>query len=375
MCGCKIKNWQIKTADLYYGFKTIRYLFYFELKKQATMPVAKIFSLFIFSLLPVVVFAQHIEMLHSGKAISLRGLSVVDDKVIWVSGTGGTIGRSADSGKTWKWMQVKGFEKTDFRDIEAFDAATAVVMGAAEPAYILKTNNGGNTWTLVFEDKRKGMFLDAMEFWNEQSGIVIGDPIEGKIFIARTFDGGSTWQHLPEKNYPVAKPGEALFAASGTNIRPLSKKEACFVTGGTVSRLFIRDKTIDLPLIQGRETTGANAIAVYNNKKQKPAKYMVVVGGDFAADSIAAQNCAVSKDGGNTWTNPETPPKGYRSCVEFIAKKKLVTCGTTGVDVSEDGGMNWKLISKEGFHVCRKAKNGKMVFLAGKDGRIAKLVW
>lgn len=339
------------------------------------MPIVKPFSLLIFCLLPVVVFAQHIEMLHSGTGISLRGLSVVDDKVVWVSGTGGTIGRSVDSGKTWKWMQVKGFEKNDFRDIEAFDAATAVIMGIAAPAYILKTNDGGSTWKVVFEDKRKGMFLDAMEFWNEQSGIAIGDPLEGKIFIARTFDGGNTWQHLPEQNYPVAKTGETMFAASGTNIRPLSKKEACFVTGGTVSRLFVRNKTIDLPLVQGRETTGANAIAVYNNKKQKPAKYMVVVGGDFAADSVAAQNCAVSKDGGNTWAIPQTPPKGYRSCVEYITKNKLITCGTSGVDVSDDGGMNWKFISNKGFHVCRKAKNGKMVFLAGKDGRVARLVW
>ncbi len=339
------------------------------------MPIVKSFPQFVFCLLPFLVFAQHIETLHSGTGISLRGLSVVDDKVVWAGGSGGTVGRSVDSGKTWKWIQVKGFEKTDFRDIEAFDAATAVVMGIAEPAYILKTNDGGNTWKVVFEDRRKGMFLDAMEFWNEQSGIVIGDPLDGRIFIARTFDGGDTWQGLPPQNYPMAKPGEAMFAASGTNVRPLSKKEACFVTGGTVSRLFIRNKTIDLPLLQGRETTGANSIAVYDNKKQRPAKHMVVVGGDFGADSIGIQNCAVSKDGGNTWAIPETPPKGYRSCVEFIAKKKLVSCGTTGVDVSEDGGMNWKLISEEGFHVCRKAKNGKAVFLAGKDGRIVKLVW
>ncbi|HRN58348.1 MAG TPA: oxidoreductase, partial [Agriterribacter sp.] len=61
--------------------------------------------------------------------------------------------------------------------------------------------------------------------------------------------------------------------------------------------------------------------------------------------------------------------------VEFMTKKKLVSCGTTGVDVSEDGGMNWKLISKEGFHVCRKAKRGRTVFLAGRDGRIGRLVW
>ncbi|HTN08871.1 YCF48-related protein [Agriterribacter sp.] len=330
---------------------------------------------FIFCMTPAFLIAQHVKMLQRGTATSIRGLSVVNDKIIWATGTNGTVGRSADSGNTWKWMRVKGFEKTDFRAIEAFDAATAIIMGIGEPAYILKTNDGGKSWKVVFEDRRKGMFLDAMAFWNEQSGIVIGDPLDEKLFIARTFDGGDTWQGLPGQNYPVAQQGEALFAASGTNIRPLSKQEACFVTGGTVSRLFIRNKMIALPLVQGKATTGANSIAVYNNRKQKPAKHMVVVGGDFEADTVAAQNCAISQDGGNTWKAPEIPPQGYRSCVEFITKKRLVTCGTTGVDISEDGGMRWKLISNEGFHVCRKAKNGKMIFLAGKDGRIAKLVW
>ena len=123
--------------------------------------------------------AQTIDSIPAVTHASFRGLSVVDDRVIWVSGSSGTVGRSTDGGKTWKWMQVKGFEKSDFRDIEAFDPVTAVVMAIADPAYILKTTDGGSSWKIVLEDKRKGMFLDAMEFWNEQSGIVIGDPVDG----------------------------------------------------------------------------------------------------------------------------------------------------------------------------------------------------
>src|SRR5215831_7049225 len=80
-----------------------------------------------------------IEMLTNGTNTSLRGLSVVNDNVIWVSGSNGTVGRSTNGGKDWKWYQVKGFEKTDFRDIEAFDGVTAVIMGVGEPAYILRT--------------------------------------------------------------------------------------------------------------------------------------------------------------------------------------------------------------------------------------------
>ena len=51
--------------------------------------------------------------------ISFRGLSVVDDKVIWVSGSKGTIAKSNDGGNTFTFMQLKGYEKSDFRDIES----------------------------------------------------------------------------------------------------------------------------------------------------------------------------------------------------------------------------------------------------------------
>ena len=184
-----------------------------------------------------------VEVLTSGTRTSIRGLSVVNDNVVWASGSNGTIGKTTNGGKTWKWLTVKGFEKNDFRDIEAFDASTAVIMAVADPAYILKTTDGGDTWKVVYENKTKGMFLDAMEFWNEQAGIVIGDPIDGKFFVARTFDGGSTWQEIPMDKRPVADSGEACFAASGTNVRALDKDEAVFVSGGTTSRLFSKNQT------------------------------------------------------------------------------------------------------------------------------------
>ncbi|MBK7883598.1 MAG: oxidoreductase, partial [Chitinophagaceae bacterium] len=290
------------------------------------------------------------ELLTSGTKTSIRGLSVVNDKIVWVSGSNGMVGKSMDGGATWKWLTVKGFEQTDFRDIEAFDAVTAVIMGIAEPAYILKTVDGGESWKVVFENKDKGMFLDAMEFWNEQSGIVLGDPINNKVFIARTFDGGNTWKSIPEQYKPAADSGEACFASSGTNVRALNKQEAVFISGGLKSNLFLRDKKIHLPIVQGTETTGANSIAVKNKN------VFVVVGGDFMTKDSTAKNCFITKDAGKSWVAPITAPHGYRSCVEYINKTNWVCTGLNGVDYSTDDGVNWKWISTEGFHVSRKAK-------------------
>ncbi|HWR33560.1 MAG TPA: hypothetical protein VN451_08545 [Chitinophagaceae bacterium] len=316
-----------------------------------------------------------VEVLTSGTNSSIRGLSVVNNNIIWVSGSNGIVGKSSNGGKNWKWLTVKGFEKTDFRDIEAFDASTAIIMGIAEPAYILKTTDGGDTWKVVYENKTKGMFLDAMEFWNEQAGIIVGDPVNGRFFITRTFDGGSTWQDIPFDKRPVADSGEACFAASGTNIRALDKDEAIFVSGGLKSKLYKRDEVISLPLIQGKETTGANSVSVWNQHKKKGGKNIIVVGGDFNADSSSHKNCFISSNGGKTWQEPISPPHGYRSCVEYVSDSDIFSCGLTGVDYSPNGGREWIWISKEGFHVCRIAKTGTSIFLAGSNGKIGKIIW
>ncbi len=317
----------------------------------------------IFNLLISETSAQEIRILQEGEKVSLRGLSVVTDKIIWVSGNNGTVAKSIDGGKNWWWGKVTGYESRDFRDIEAFDGRTAIVIAAGEPALILKTTDGGKNWKKVYENTTVGMFLDAMEFSSDSYGIVIGDPVNGKFFMARTTNGGDSWKEF--NNAPSAEKGEACFAASGTNIR--IRKGNYFVSGGSTSRLFIDNKPIHLPLLQGKESQGANSLAISSDN-------IIIVGGDFNADSLRSGNCIVSRDGGHSWIKPSSLPYGYRSCVEFIDAKRAITCGLSGVDVSSDGGIQWNSISATGFHVCRKAKKGNAVFLAGGNGRIAKLL-
>lgn len=325
-------------------------------------------------------FGQTVEVLTSGNKSSLRGLSVVTDKIAWASGSGGKVARTIDGGKTWQWMTVPGFEKREFRDIEAFDANTAVVLAIAEPGQILKTTDGGQNWKIVFTDTATGMFLDAMDFADEQNGVVIGDPLPGTqtIYRAYTRNGGTTWYHpADDKDYiPKVANGEAMFASSGTNVVFLKSdgfirsNQMFIVTGGTASSFISQTpmKKTQLSILQGKESTGANSIAVFNKKD------IAIVGGDFSNDKDTTQNCMLSNDGGNSFFRPTTPPTGYRSCVEYISKTFLITCGTSGIDISNDGGLNWKQISTESYHVCQKAKKGTAVFLAGRDGRIAKLV-
>ena len=313
--------------------------------------------------------AQTLEVQQQEHRASLRGLSVVNDRVIWASGSKGTVGLSVDSGRNWKWMTVKGYEKSDFRDIEAFDETSALIMGITQPACILRTTDAGATWKVVLQDTTPELFLDAMEFWNINSGIVIGDPVNQRFFIARSFDGGRSWRGIPETNRPPARPGEALFAASGTNIRRLNNQEAVFVTGGTTSRLCIRDHSLPLPLVQGKASTGAFSLAVKN------AATWIAVGGQYDAPERSDSNCVITTDAGKTWLHPATPPEGYLSCIEFMQKQTWVACGPGGVQITDDDGKHWRWISREGFHVCRKAGKGKRLYLTGAGGRTGRISW
>jgi len=308
--------------------------------------------------------SQSIKLLTDSHPASFRGLSVVSTNLLWVSGSNGTVGRSEDAGNTWKWISVQGYEKTDFRDIEAFDKNTAIIMGIAEPPILLRTTDGGISWQKVFEDDTKGMFLDALDFKDRNHGTVIGDPLNNHFFIANTSDGGKSW-NVP-KSKPSADSGEACFASSGTNIRKMGKTKSVFVSGGQTTHLFRNDKKIALPLTHGKQSTGANSIA--GNQKT-----MVIVGGDFTKKDKTDSNCVITFDAGNTFQSPQKGPTGYRSCVEFLGKKTWITCGLNGVDISFDDGVNWKNISHESFHVCRKANKGNSVYLAGANGRVAML--
>lgn len=316
-------------------------------------------------------FAQTVIVVEQGQKISLRGLSMPTASVVWASGSSGKVAKSVDGGNTFRWMTVEGYAKRDFRDIEAFDSSTAIIMAVDTPAIILKTTDGGKNWRKVFEDQRPGMFLDAMDF-SGKNGVVIGDPINGKAFMAVSNDKGDSW--VPKETSDIMKDGEAFFASSGSNIKRLGLKRGSntlFVSGGIQSRFFYNGKAINLPLQSGRNSTGANGLALNPNQQQG-----IIIGGDFANDKRSDSAMLLfSLYPSVKFIRPVTPPSGYKSAAVFLSKTYVLACGTSGVDLSVDGGVNWKNISKFGFHVAAKSPDGKYAIMAGGNGRIAKVLF
>jgi len=70
---------------------------------------------------------------------------------------------------------------------------------------------------------------------------------------------------------------------------------------------------------------------------------------------------------------PATAPSGYKSAVAFAGNNVLLSCGTSGIDMSNDNGKNWKKISDLPFHVCNAIYESGKVWLAGPKSGIAIL--
>lgn len=301
----------------------------------------------------------------------MRGLSVVNKDVIWVSGSKGQVGKSLDGGKTWQWTQPKGYETLDFRDIQAFDQKKAIIVNAGSPAYILSTVDGGKTWRENYKNTDTAIFLDGMDFWDDENGMVFGDPINHKMQLLRTNDGGLTWKNISNLLTKPMQVGEAGFAASGTTIKTTGNGQVWIATGGKVSNIYYSAnygntwKVFKCPIIQGESSTGAFSLDFFDDKNG------IVVGGNYLKDKDNTNNVLYTKNGGKTWKKSEQPVAGYRSGVTYVTKDFCVATGTSGTDVSTDGGRIWKNISLLSFNAVKAAD--QTIILAGGKGQVYQL--
>jgi photosystem II stability/assembly factor-like uncharacterized protein len=137
------------------------------------------------------------------------------------------------------------------------------------------------------------------------------------------------------------------------------------------SRVFIsNDKAktwtiVEPPIIQGKTMTGIFSTAFLNETNG------IIAGGDYEIDSLATDHIFLTEDGGKTWNAPKVPTRGIREGVEYITEKIIIATGYPGIDISYDGGKNWKSMSDEKqFAVVRKARKGSLIVIAGGNGKV-----
>jgi photosystem II stability/assembly factor-like uncharacterized protein len=313
----------------------------------------------------------------TGMTGTMRGLDVVSKKVVWISGTNGEFSLTRDGGKTWSHDTVPGAGSLDFRDVKGFSADEALLMsaGPGKASAIYRTENGGKSWALVYQNTDGKAFFDGMDFFENVHGLVIGDPVDEKPYLLETLDGGRTWMRKKPERIPDLVTGEYAFAASGTSLNATPGGLCYLATGGSVARIFRsadygRTWVVDpLSLLQGDPAAGAFSVA------HGPGKSVAVAGGNYQKMTITGSNIAISQDDGLNWTNPAGAASvPFMECIHWIEKKSLIACGPTGVWMSTDAGLNWKELSKDGFHALDVFPDFKMIWLVGGKGQVVSMI-
>jgi hypothetical protein len=365
----------------------------------------------------------------SNSTASLRGIHNVGGGVAWASGTNGAVLRTEDGGYLWQTCTIPpGAEKLDFRGIQAFDENTAIVMssGKGDLSRLYKTNDGCQTWKLLFTNPDKEGFWDAIVMTSPNIGMLIGDPIgPSSVQVRRpvfptyhTIDGGLSWSRndhdrLLSQTNEKGDPTESIFAASNSAMI-LLPYSLLFVTGGndgtlhdeqytfehighacaTVGRCVIDDE-IESALAKGDSAGGfsiaANWLLDTNSPRtdlhariQNPKDHIVVlVGGDYKLPEErkgTASVCTPSQQASFdrfSCVAAQTPPHGYRSSVAYDPQQKLwITVGPNGTDISRDDGKIWTPLTPSGYDPPDADKNWNALslpFVVGPHGRIGRL--
>jgi photosystem II stability/assembly factor-like uncharacterized protein len=319
---------------------------------------------------------------NSGTSNGLIAVSPVNPQVVWASGRAGTFTVTTDGGQTWRAGVVPGAEMLQFRDVQGFSAKVAYLMsiGSNDPTdfRIYKTEDGGATWTMQFQNQLSGAFYDCFSFWTPNKGIAHSDSVNGVFPDIRTTNG-TTWRDI-SANMPPAFPGEGSFAASGTCVATQGGQNAWIATGAsTVARvLATRDggntwNAYNTPLVTG-PSAGGFTVAFRNPWNG------IVGGGDLDPGDPNNARTATSSDGGVTWTLTNPPPVtgaifglAYAQGAGNGGRTVVVTANDGGAAWTPDEGTTWYTLSGVSGYWAVSFASPKAGWLVGTDGRILKI--
>ncbi len=245
----------------------------------------------------------------SGTTNRLQAVSPVSSRVVWASGVAGTWVKTTDGGQTWQVGSVAGAETLQFRDVQGVSENIAYLLsaGTGTDSRIYKTEDGGKSWSLEFQNQDPNAFYDCFAFWTPKRGLTTSDSVSGRFPAIRTMNG-KTWTDIGDR-LPAAQPGEASFAASGTCVATEGKRHAWIATGGAAKAriLATRDggdtwEAYDTPIVQGTPSSGVFTVAF------RDARHGILGAGELAAPAAFANTVARSQDGGRTWQLGSRPP-------------------------------------------------------------------
>jgi photosystem II stability/assembly factor-like uncharacterized protein len=139
----------------------------------------------------------------------LECIHILNDQFIYGCGSENsnpTVIKSTDGGSTWMTKSLQQFA-SGLTDCYMFNANTGIAVGSSgtgvqEEAVILRTTDGGDTWTLVYEGNRERESAERISFVDNFTGYVSLERITiPERFVLKTTNGGVNWFELSFPSY------------------------------------------------------------------------------------------------------------------------------------------------------------------------------
>lgn len=217
-------------------------------------------------------------------------------------------------------------------------------MDAINRSRLLRTTDGGISWTVVPALDTRGTWLEDVQFVDALNGWVVGDA------IWRTTDGGESWKAIAP---PVL----------GTRLRAVHFVDsthgwAVGVRAGVAVVIASKD---------GGLTWREQPVAGQRLED-------VVMFNRHVGYAVGYQNNVRTTDGGLTWL-PGSLPSDYYVAIAPVGPQSAFTSGYGGnIYRSEDAGARWTWTARPASQVSEVAVSGTLLAVAGAAGQLVTSV-
>jgi photosystem II stability/assembly factor-like uncharacterized protein len=148
--------------------------------------------------------------IQSGATGASHGLDAVDGLHAWAANDGGEVLYTVNGGGRWQRVAVTGFDNFgSIRDVDFIDASLGWAVGRHEffgggVGRIVRSSDGGRSWAV--QHTVADAYMEGVEVLDPQTVLVLGQVPSGPRFILRTANGGASWSDV--------SPSQAVFMDS-----------------------------------------------------------------------------------------------------------------------------------------------------------------
>ena len=252
----------------------------------------------------------------------LNGAWAVDGNVVWMCGPSGVVIKTTNGGTTWSMVNA-GLTGNDFYTISAIDANIAEV--GASDGRMWRTTNGGANWTLQILTPAP-TFIDVVHFFDSQYGFALSDPAPtaGLWLYYITTDAGANWE--AGLNRPPNAAGEA-----GWNGGYAAIDTGHIWWGTNASKIW---KGGFRGPFSSASTTSINSLSISFND---------ALTGLAGMTTTSPAPILKTTDGGITWSSIGFTPLNSPFALKYVPGTGFCWLGTQNIYRTANNGSSWNL--------------------------------